>query len=103
MIQTINDAAWPETGDADLLQYVKDAIQMQLLRLVTRDIIAKCTTKMSQMKRQKYADDDAQMDGFDAWYLQTKYIDRFCFFDDVYMIVMYLYNIRMIFYHTVTE
>ena len=56
LITTICEAELPEKSDGDLVQYVKDASSK------TREIIAKCTTKITQMKRRKHSDDDRQMD-----------------------------------------
>ena len=56
LITTICEAGLPEKSDGDLVQYVKDASSK------TREIIAKCTTKITQMKRRKHSDDDRQMD-----------------------------------------
>lgn len=56
VIVIISESSLPETSDGDLHQYVKDAATK------TREIISKCSTKLTQMKRRKNADNDSLAD-----------------------------------------
>lgn len=56
VIELICEARLPESSESDLIQYVKEGLAK------TREIIGKCATKLSQMKRRKHStEEDSQL------------------------------------------